>query len=925
MAEKPKNKPTKKTKKLLEDLESLSTMDFAKERYRETRGAGGSRISALQASVKRYGEAGEAKRTLATGKKGGAEEFFKYAGFENLGMIAGALFDRKATKEETEAARQTLGMNSQEEEKKEKKEKGGVDSKKVDYIVKSSQDIKAKMASIYGAIAQIDKNVSYIVDRVAPKLLEAKEEGGEGRKLLQFDPLAPAGEQFRQIADSGKATVAKAPKEYMKSATMKAALMGSMPPPAAATTGTFQDPTEKSFTEEFAKEDPIAILRQDMNTNFEKLFKILEEQKEQMDSMNTPLGSLLSMVPTVVGLGSLGPMLKKVGGVIPKLGKFLGPAGAAAMAGYIGYEVGSWLNEKFKLSDKLLNLMPDPDITPEQRKKAAEESKLPGQDERLAEIGWKQETDDEGNRIYTDLKSNKTYRFNELTKEQQNAIVDARMAVPKEPSGMRGAPIPAQYEEPYDSVRNPMPGTEGAKKPAAAASSTPLMTVEQALTPTGKISEAAPNSGPPLMMKSAANKEGGIPNVAPTPPKKVSNQQGKNSMIKALDKKGVTDPKARAAIMAQVAHESGGFTQLSENLKYSPPRLKQVFSYYKRNPEEAAIDAGNPVAVASKAYASRLGNGPPPTGDGWEYRGRGFIQLTGKSNYNRFGVNNPDDLLSPDKAAENAVNYMLGYKGDWSDVAGVTRYVNGNAMLGLSERAGYFDSFLNDPEVTQGGSAEAAAGGDTSSSAAAGAGGGAIGVAAAPVGDTGNQEIQSALGSLTSMAGAAEAVAGETALQQSGVVSGAPGGPVIPAATGEGTVPSEQGEGITKSQTNALLDIAAQNRAKNSGISVEQAKSELSFAPQATIQPIQTVSGMGMDVASQAMEMGKATLAATQAAPTIVMPPAQQAMAPQQPQQKTNPLAVLGEVATRAAESAFQRAISKDFSHPTAFTTIGTI
>ncbi len=101
----------------------------------------------------------------------------------------------------------------------------------------------------------------------------------------------------------------------------------------------------------------------------------------------------------------------------------------------------------------------------------------------------------------------------------------------------------------------------------------------------------------------------------------------------------------RAHFFAQMRQEVGpGITDLSENLNYGPPALAK-FGYYKAHPAEAMADGyakdasgktvrkANKEAIANKAYGDRLGNGPVASGDGWRYRGRGCIQLTGRSNY----------------------------------------------------------------------------------------------------------------------------------------------------------------------------------------------------------------------------------------------------------------------------------------------------
>ena len=91
-----------------------------------------------------------------------------------------------------------------------------------------------------------------------------------------------------------------------------------------------------------------------------------------------------------------------------------------------------------------------------------------------------------------------------------------------------------------------------------------------------------------------------------------------------------------AHFLAQVMHESGGLRLTEENLNYSAEGLRRVFRKYYRSDAEAAADARQPERIANRVYASRMGNGPESSGDGYRYRGRGLIQLTGKDNYRSF-------------------------------------------------------------------------------------------------------------------------------------------------------------------------------------------------------------------------------------------------------------------------------------------------
>jgi putative chitinase len=111
-----------------------------------------------------------------------------------------------------------------------------------------------------------------------------------------------------------------------------------------------------------------------------------------------------------------------------------------------------------------------------------------------------------------------------------------------------------------------------------------------------------------------------------------------------------------AAFLAQCAHESGEFTALKENLNYKAVTLRKIFPKYFPTDEIANQYAGMPnkqQAIANKVYANRMGNGDYKSGDGWKYRGRGALQLTGKHNYQDFAdhLNNPEIMKDPDLVA----------------------------------------------------------------------------------------------------------------------------------------------------------------------------------------------------------------------------------------------------------------------------------
>jgi putative chitinase len=111
-------------------------------------------------------------------------------------------------------------------------------------------------------------------------------------------------------------------------------------------------------------------------------------------------------------------------------------------------------------------------------------------------------------------------------------------------------------------------------------------------------------------------------------------------------------PVRAAHFFAQTAHETGGFKAFSENLNYSATGLQGIFGKYFPGTLEESY-ARNPEKIANRVYADRMGNGNEASGDGWKYRGRGALQLTGKANYEAFAkyLSKPEIVTNPDLVA----------------------------------------------------------------------------------------------------------------------------------------------------------------------------------------------------------------------------------------------------------------------------------
>jgi putative chitinase len=167
----------------------------------------------------------------------------------------------------------------------------------------------------------------------------------------------------------------------------------------------------------------------------------------------------------------------------------------------------------------------------------------------------------------------------------------------------------------------------------------------------------------------------------------------------------ITTPLRLAHFLAQCAHESGNFRLVLENLNYSAEGLRRVFP--KSFPGDLSESyARQPERIANRVYASRMGNGDEVSGDGWRFRGRGYIQLTGKNNYAIFNTVVKDDVIkNPDLVAtkyplmsaayffnRNNLWVMCDRGSDDKAITTVTRVVNGG-VTGLDDRIRRFRLF----------------------------------------------------------------------------------------------------------------------------------------------------------------------------------------------------------------------------------------
>ncbi len=169
----------------------------------------------------------------------------------------------------------------------------------------------------------------------------------------------------------------------------------------------------------------------------------------------------------------------------------------------------------------------------------------------------------------------------------------------------------------------------------------------------------------------------------------------------------ITNTLRLAHFLAQCGHESGGFRAVQENLNYSADGLNKIFpKYFKNAGRDAAQFARNPEKIANIVYANRMANGDPASGDGWRFRGRGYIQLTGRDNYTKFNKKVTEDILVyPDLVATKyplmSAAFFFDSNNLWSicdrgaddaTITAVTRRVNGGT-IGLADRVKHFKEY----------------------------------------------------------------------------------------------------------------------------------------------------------------------------------------------------------------------------------------
>lgn len=188
--------------------------------------------------------------------------------------------------------------------------------------------------------------------------------------------------------------------------------------------------------------------------------------------------------------------------------------------------------------------------------------------------------------------------------------------------------------------------------------------------------------------------------------KNVISEEVLSQIPETVEKFKLNTPLRLAHFLAQCAHESGNWKFKVENLNYSAAALQSVFRKYFPDEATAAQYARKPESIANKVYANRMLNENEASGDGWKFRGRGYIQLTGRQNYTLFNASVEENVIqNPDIVAEkypllsaawfwdaNSLNNLADKGATDADVTAITKRVNGGTH-GLADRLSKFKTY----------------------------------------------------------------------------------------------------------------------------------------------------------------------------------------------------------------------------------------
>ena len=178
-----------------------------------------------------------------------------------------------------------------------------------------------------------------------------------------------------------------------------------------------------------------------------------------------------------------------------------------------------------------------------------------------------------------------------------------------------------------------------------------------------------------------------------------------NLLDNLLSPAGIDTKERVNMFLAQCGHESGGFSRFTEGLNYSAKGLRATFPKYFPDDATAIKYERQKEKIANRVYANRMGNGPESSGDGWKYRGRSAIQLTGKSNYEAFSKDTGIDIITNPDIINNDLSLIIKISiwfwnknslnkfADSKDILGATKKINGGTN-GLEDRKKHYNELM---------------------------------------------------------------------------------------------------------------------------------------------------------------------------------------------------------------------------------------
>lgn len=532
---------------------------------------------------------------------------------------------------------------------------------------------KNQLDMITSIVQMTAEDVTDIKSLLMPKGVVAKGKGGE--EFVQFNPLAPQGEQFNRITESGKLTAQKPSKEAQKSAEKKAALETAKLALAIQEKDRAKVELRKKYAfkeeeEKYKVEDPNAEFREEVMEKVDHIGDAIEELKS--DSI---FGMLLKAIPFVL------PIFK-----------FLAEVGFVGLVTILVTKVADEIMDRIKkwwddnqveakiieftqaISDKMRGWLERAGLIKSEAEYKAEEEKNAKAGRTRGGIASAANTKTIAENIVLLEKQRDAEKDSARKTQIQGAIDNLKKSHGLDSRGPKSRGRKPQQTIPAEIM------AEGSDTVDTNYADVPVAPVPKSIPKVDSVGSTG-------TLTTTAN-SGTL----------------KNELMKAMDESGI-EGAHRSQLIAQAHHESAGFTTLYESLNYTPKALKSTFSYYAKNPSHAEQDGrtagqkANQENIANRAYGKRNGNIAPD--DGWKYRGRGIIQLTGKSNYKEMSdligldlVKNPDLAADPTIAAKIAVTFYknkvikTGIKAD--DIKGVTRAINGPKLLGLAERGEMF-------------------------------------------------------------------------------------------------------------------------------------------------------------------------------------------------------------------------------------------